>query len=689
MGNKLKRIHVLYLLLFLANGLCYAQRSEIDSLKQILLEKELFSEAYQKDTSYINTLNDLAFKYIFFDIDSTYLLADKALKMGKAIDFNKSISKSLLNKGIYYSEKGESDEAIVLYEQALDKAKIDNNFGLLFDIRNNQGLEYALRGEYYKSLEIHLEGLELAKFQNNAKNISSAYNNIGSLFSVQGEYEVALEYQKKFFEYAKKANDTYFIGVAYVNLSLNYTRAEKLAEAKKTIEEGKAYFKKHGYNFLLGQLYVFEAVLLNKTKKYDLAYESAKKSIDFLTNANKSQINFSTRYRLMAEILMNQKKFEEALPYAKKAYNIAKSTNDLKALASTSETLYKYAKSKGTTTETLMYLEEFKKHSDSLFNSQNRNGILLLKSKRDFEKKQSELEAENDKILLSKQNKINTALIVIIILLCTLIPLYLKHRELNSLNHRITEKSILLESREKELVKSNNTKDKLFSIIGHDLKGPIDSLRLLLSMHQKKEVSDEEFLEFSPKLNKDVSSVFFTLTNLLNWGKSQMKGEVLQKKNFAVKPLVRDVMNFLESTSISKQLHLLNEIEREVEVYADRNQIDIVIRNILSNAIKFTPAKGTIKIISQDFENKYRISIIDNGIGMDLKTAERVLDPTETYTTYGTANEKGTGLGLILCKELVEKNKGEIWVESTLGKGSTFHILLPKAKTPGKILKAV
>ncbi len=689
MGHLSRLVCLVNVYMFFISVFGYAQQSQIDSITNILTEKELFAAEYQKDTSYINSLNALAYQYVPVHVDSTYLMADRALKLSESLGYDNGIANSFLHIGIYHSEKGKSDKAIETYDKALIFAQKGNNLDLLFDINNNRGIERYLRGEFDKSLEVHLQNLDLAKIQNDPKNISYANANIAILFDIQGEHGVALPYYEQALTAAKRSYDNYSIGVAMLNLSNEYAESRMTEKAYKQIKDTKSFLKEHGHFFLLGELYLYEGRFLYEMQEYDLAYKAVQKSIELLNDANNSQINFAVRYQIMADVLLKQKEYAKAVDFAEKAYEIAKNTNDLKGIAYASETLYKYHKSMGEVTETLKYLEEFKKHSDSLFNSQNKNGILLLKAKSDFDKKQSELEAENEKILLTKQNKINTSLLIIIILIATLIPLFLKHRKLGFLNHSVTEKSKLLEKREKELIKSNNTKDKLFSIIGHDLKGPIDSLRLLLSMHQKKEVSDEEFLEFSPKLNKDVSSVFFTLTNLLNWGKSQMKGEVVQKRNFAVKPLVRDVMDFLESTSISKQLKLVNETEGEVEVYADRNQIDVVIRNILSNAIKFTPAKGTIKVISQDFENKYRISIMDNGIGMDPKTSERVLDPNETYTTYGTDNEKGTGLGLILCKELVEKNKGEIWVESTLGKGSTFHILLPKTKGPVEILKAV
>jgi len=538
------------------------------------------------------------------------------------------------------------------------------------------------------TLEMHLENLELAKKHCSSK-IPTANTNIAFLFDIQGEHLVALPYYEQALESVKHSNDNYAIGTAMSNLSYEYTQCGMYVKARKQISESKTFLKKYKYNFLLGEEYLYEGRLLYQTGDLTGAYRSVQKSISLLNEANNSQINFAIRYQILANILIKLEEYPKALKFGEKAYAIAKKSNDLRGLVHASETLYTYHKSVGTVNESLFYLEEFKKYSDSLFNNQNKNGILLLKAKSDFEKKQTELSAENDKKLLAKQNKINTSLLIIVVLLCTLIPLYLKHRKLGFLNHKVVEKSKLLEKREKDLIKSNNTKDRLFSIIGHDLKAPIDSLRLLLNMHQKKEVTNKEFLQFSPKLNKDISAVSFTLTNLLNWGKTQMQGEKMQKKNFAVLPLTQDVLQFLEASGKAKDLKIVNEIAPDTVVYADPNQIAIVIRNIVSNAIKFTPAMGTIKLVSQDFNGKQQISIIDNGIGMDANTCKKILDPNEAYTTYGTENEKGTGLGLLLCYELINKNEGEIWVESSLGKGTTFHIVLRKTETMEEVLKAI
>lgn len=676
------------LIFFIASLACYGQRLEIDSLQQIIGQKELETNAFGSDSTYINALNQLAHQYITSQIDSTFIIANRALKLSNAIQYVAGIANSHLHLGIFFSEKGKSAKALEQYCEALEQAEMTKDYNLIFNIKNNIGIEYHLRGEFDKAMEVHLENLSLANQKAKSK-ISSANTNIAYLFDIQGEHLVALPYYEKALVSAKQTKKNYAIGLAMTNLSHEYTHCKMYAKARNQIADAKLFAEQHKYDFLLGELYLYEGRLLYQTGDIEGAYKAVQTSIDFLSETNNSQINFAIRYQLMANVLLKQKAYPMALKYGEKAYAIAKGSNDLRGLVRASETLYMYHKNKGKPESTLFYLEEFKKYSDSLFNNQNKNGILLLKAKSDFEKRQTELKAQNDKILLAKQNKINTSLLIIIILLCTLIPLYLKHRKLDILNFKILEKSKLLEIRKKELVNSNNTKDRLFSIIGHDLKAPIDSLLLLFTMHQKKEVSDKEFLHFSPKLNKDIGAVSFTLTNLLNWGKTQIQGENVAKTNFLVQPLAHEVLQFLGASGEAKELKLINEIGPDAAAFADPNQIAIVLRNIVSNAIKFTPNKGMVKLVSKELDGKLQISIVDNGVGMDTITCKKILDPNEAYTTYGTDHEKGTGLGLLLCYELIRKNDGEIWVESKLGKGTTFHVVLKKLQREDKVLKAV
>ena len=231
-----------------------------------------------------------------------------------------------------------------------------------------------------------------------------------------------------------------------------------------------------------------------------------------------------------------------------------------------------------------------------------------------------------------------------------------------------------------ELEKLNQEKNKFFSIIAHDLRSPFTALlgfsSLLIERADKMEPAKVK--EFASHINDAGNRVFKLLENLLEWARLQMDRVSVEPVVFPVGDVAGKTVEVLGPVARGKGIEL---VERGVapRVYADPNMIDAVIRNLVNNAVKFTPTGGTIAIMYETDDDVARISIMDTGVGMDAKTAGKLFNLAENVTTKGTAGETGTGLGLLLCKELVERNHGRILVESTPGVGSTFSFTLPLA----------
>ncbi|MDC0008314.1 HAMP domain-containing histidine kinase, partial [bacterium] len=242
---------------------------------------------------------------------------------------------------------------------------------------------------------------------------------------------------------------------------------------------------------------------------------------------------------------------------------------------------------------------------------------------------------------------------------------------------KLQEKQEILLRNEAELSTLNNTKDKLFSIIAHDLKGPINSFRGLLEMHTTGSVSKEEYDIIIPKALQGIQGISEMLNNLLVWARTQMLGTILNQENIDVNELVQNTVSILNTTAKNKKISLVNTIPKNTISYSDRNHLRIIIRNLIGNAIKFTNPKGEILISSTELDTKLQITVADNGIGMNAETLEMLFTTEPMKSTFGTNNEKGTGLGLLLCKEMAESNGGELWVSSVLNKGTTIYFTVP------------
>ena len=305
----------------------------------------------------------------------------------------------------------------------------------------------------------------------------------------------------------------------------------------------------------------------------------------------------------------------------------------------------------------------------------------MLKTKMEHEKQKKDLIEENEKQLATQRNYVNAALAILLIFVVITFLVRRSEKIQKNLNTELKKKTGDLEKSDSELREINQTKDRLFSIIGHDLRGPIGAFQGLLKLFKDGEIGQNEFIEFIPKLGHDIDHISFTLNNLLTWGQTQMNGAVTKPSVISMESIVEENIHLLSETAENKSIKLVSQLASNTLAWSGGNQIDIVIRNLISNALKFTPENGMVTITSIDKDKHWQISIRDTGVGMNQETIEKIFIENANMTTYGTNNEKGTGLGLSLCKEMVEKNEGAIWVESILRKGSTFHFTVPKSKS--------
>ncbi len=239
----------------------------------------------------------------------------------------------------------------------------------------------------------------------------------------------------------------------------------------------------------------------------------------------------------------------------------------------------------------------------------------------------------------------------------------------------LNAQKLIIESQSEELKALNSTKDRLFSIIAHDLRGPLSSLKGVMQLLDNEFISKEEFKQLSKRLQANVDNVHGMLENLLLWSLSQMDGIKPNIKAFDLNFIVDETVLLFKEVSTQKQIDLNHNSTLNLLAKGDEYQIRTVLRNLLNNALKFTPSHGQIDINSTIKGQFINLKIIDSGVGIEQSDLAQIFSNPKLNT--GTAGEKGTGFGLFLCKELIEKNGGNIEVNSEFGKGTTIEILLP------------
>ncbi len=234
----------------------------------------------------------------------------------------------------------------------------------------------------------------------------------------------------------------------------------------------------------------------------------------------------------------------------------------------------------------------------------------------------------------------------------------------------------------KEILELNSIKDKMFSVIGHDLRSPVGSLKMMIDLISEDPLisGNKEFAEVFDSLSKNAEDIYLLIENLLGWAKSQSINISIEPEEINLASVVNSNYLLYKENLEQKKIRFKQYVNEELKVVADMNMTKTVLRNLISNAVKFTPEDGIIEVSAKRINGSVQIMVKDNGIGISADILPKLLNGKEYYSSFGTNNEKGSGIGLDLCQRFIAKNKGKLKIESEPGKGSAFIIELPAVK---------
>ena len=252
-----------------------------------------------------------------------------------------------------------------------------------------------------------------------------------------------------------------------------------------------------------------------------------------------------------------------------------------------------------------------------------------------------------------------------------------KNTQIQKQSRKLEESATLLKQQASQLTELNSVKTKLFSIISHDLKAPMYAIRNLFKEAHEQKLSAEDLKNNIPEVLNDMNYAVGLMENLLQWAKAQMQAHTVNPEVVDIEDSINEVYQALLLPARNKGVILLNDAPPKVYGYCDKDMMSLVLRNLLSNAIKFTPEKGKICIGVHEHPTFLEIYVQDSGMGMSHEALMRIRN-NDYFTTKGTASESGTGLGLMLCKEFLVRNGGQLYIESEPGEGSTFSFSVPK-----------
>lgn len=647
-----------------------------------------------------NIYNNIAYLY---QTEKRYGLTlehfDKALEESIKRDDKEDIAAYYNNKSETYYLMGDYTNAISNCNSSLEIILGLNKKRELALLYNNLGNIYSDISSFDDALDNFFSALDLFEELKNQEGISMMYNNIGIVYQKQKDTEKALSYYIKSLKMGQDLNDKVSqatalnnIGTAYdeigqKEMALNYYNQALEINKELELQDGIATTQNN-----IGLIYLSE-------KDFNKAYINLMESTKIFEELN-NKYSTSNAYNNLANLFLQQNNLTQAKQYLDEASKIAKKINAKEYLVESYELYSKYYAEKNDYEKSLNYYKLHTQLSDSIYEASSSNKINELKVKfdTDFLKAENELLKKDNEIQslqLNRQKNLQKYWIAftVLILLISILSLqqFRLKKKTNSLlktkNDELKEANSKLVESEQNLKELNATKDKFFSIIAHDLKNPFQSLLgFSESLHLNLDnLKQEDIKEYSGMIYNSAQNLFNLLGNLLQWAKTQLGSINLNPKNINVHNALLDVLELINLSAKTKNINIYSSIDKETFVFADKHVIKVLFSNLINNAIKFTNPGGEIQISAESDEESVTISVKDNGKGISEEDIQKLFKIDKSFSTKGTDNESGTGLGLILCKELIKESNGEIFVESTLGIGSTFYFKLPKKKDLNEI----
>jgi signal transduction histidine kinase len=724
------KVKLLLIFLFLFTGnLCFAHyRNKTDSLRNELL-KSIANKKKDNDTSKINDLNKLANAYQSSYPDSSVYYGDMAVRISRKIKYNKGIADGLAAAANTYITQGKYSLAISNLNQSTALYSADNDldgvsncdkiFGDLYCQNSdyakalyyyNRSLATKLKlkelpgisrlyldlgnayngmGSYSRALDYYFKSLNIDAKLRNKKTIANDYNDIGYVLQNMDIYPKALDYYYRSLVLFTQAHSSLGIAIVKQNIGEVFLAEGKYDEAIRYLNAGLIIYLNQDNIDGISQLYS-DLGLCYVYKKHNATALSYLQQSLSLATANQldgdrtiALTNFALYYNLNAN-------YKQAYNYALQAKSWSDHVN---SMLLRTPAYVQWIKALG---GLQMYKDAFfaQKEFDQLeLNARKDESVqkfTLYNTEYNYAtKEQQQLMQQKASALLYQQKIHDQRLLNIIFLIATVAMVFIiglyytqKHNQmkinvkLSEKNHEVSAQKVDLDVQAEALNESNKLKDRLISILAHDLRSPLSTLRGLFKLLEDDSISHEELLAMIPGVVSKLDYTSDFLDTLLFWINSQMDNYHSATKKFSISDIIDiEYTNYKEQAAL-KGITLVDNVTEQLTALADPNSVRIVVRNLVTNAIKFSGHNDSITISAIKQDEAILISISDTGTGMTEEQQSKLFKNRVDSTT-GTSNESGTGMGLLFCKDLVEKSNGKIWVTSQLSEGTTFYFTIP------------
>jgi len=561
--------------------------------------------------------------YLYDDPEKAISYANEAYELALDLDNDSLLAVTLNSLGGARWSLGNIDEALPVFQYSIQLCKKNRYTGLLAKNYGNMGNVYASANLHYDAIGYYKKELQIQKGLINNKFRKFAINsNIGREYQLLNVFDSSMYY----FKGAQQ-----FMDSSFVNLySIFYCNIAEL-------------------RFKRGNINGADSILVSALKNAE--HYNSKRGI--------CKIN-----RLLAEIALKRGNAQRAFDHAILAHNLAEETGKKELLLLSNQILSKCYASFEDYENAYKHESLHRKYKELLYGTDSRKRLELLS----YEQRQLQLrklgaEKEKSKSQALTRQKTIYFLISGLLVSCFLIAMIIDR------NRRIKAQSI-------ELEVLNDFKTRLFAVISHDIRSPIQSISMIIDMLDERQITEEELRMLIPDIRKKTDRLNDLLASLFQWAQGRLSEKTFNKEKFKLLPLIAELNEELTDRITEKNIAIRLEIADDFEVFGDQGIIRVVLRNLLVNAIKFSWRKSEVVLKAMMVGKKAAVEVIDQGMGMSKEEIQGLFN-MEIASKDGTSGEKGSGLGIVLCNDFMKGQGGEIEVQSELGFGSTFRILLP------------
>jgi len=593
------------------------------------------------------------------------------------------------------------DKALILAQKTLDEALSTSNVyyeGCAYYVLSKGSW---VKANYKLSMEYGFKGLKTLRDTEHYEPLAAIYLGLARTLIELGNTTKAHTFIHEALELGIRHSNASVEAAAYREHSYLLTELNKLDSALYYSDKSLAIYEKLGDSLDVSILLGRKSRIFFQQGKYEesrrLAYQGL--MIDSLVG-NRRGLGISHYLAAQNEYALGNKL--HAVSLLKHSIHISSEIGNLNWQIKAHELLSSYYLEQNNMHLAAKELQEVSKLKDELYNSERSGQIQEMQSLHELEAKENTIQLlERDNAIQQQQVKnqrLFTAFLMVTVLFLTLLIFVLTrlreiqkktNRNLENQNYAIEQQRIAIQTQAENLQQLDHLKTKLFSVISHDLRGPISNLQALLDMFTQNLMTADEFIGLSSKLKENLDVTQRTLENLLNWSLSQMGGIRTEQTVLDVTTSLTEVCRLMKESAARKNVTLHVETPGKIKVWADPNQLQVVLRNLIHNAIKFSSFNDLITLTAIRENDQCVVSVKDRGIGMTPQEIETIKGSQQYFSKTGTEQERGTGLGLLLCKEFITRNGGQLSITSMLGEGTevSFTLSLAEEDIPRLALK--